>query len=71
MFDAIDNAMFWLLNIGVVAFLGVLVFAGYDSDLVKFTAPAMGIGVLLGIITLSWRMNRLGAHPGILQEMPT
>ncbi len=54
---ALDHAVFWLLNIGLVAFLAVLVFAGYDSDLVKLSAPVMGIGVLAGIATLSVRLN--------------
>lgn len=52
-----DQLVFWLMNVGVAAFLAVLVFSGADSDLVKFTAPAMGVGVLLGIATLSVRLS--------------
>jgi len=66
--DAVDNLVFWLLNLGVVAFLAVLVFGGYDSALVRFTAPVMGAGVLLGIISLSLRLNRLVAAPGLAGE---
>ncbi|MBI2772868.1 MAG: hypothetical protein HYX56_00020 [Chloroflexi bacterium] len=56
-----DHAIFWLLNVGVLAFVGVLVIAGYESDLVRFTAPIMGIGALLGIATLSMRLSSTAA----------
>jgi hypothetical protein len=52
-----DHLIFGLLNVGVVAFLAVLIFGGYTSDLVKFTAPIMGVGALLGIATLSLRLG--------------
>jgi hypothetical protein len=52
-----DHAIFWLLNVGVALFVGVLVFDGYDSSLVKDTAPIMGIGALLGIAVLSMRLS--------------
>lgn len=52
-----DHAVFWLLNIGLIGFLGVLVFAGYGSDLVRYTASVMGVGALLGIATFSLRLN--------------
>lgn len=61
-----DHAVFWMLNVGVIAFLGVLLFGGYDSDLVRVSAPVMGLGVLLGIVAFSMR---LGAVPAT-EAMP-
>lgn len=52
-----DAWIFALLNLGLLGFLGVLVFAGYDSVLVRETAPAMGIGALLGIVVFSMRLG--------------
>jgi hypothetical protein len=59
---AVDQAIFWLLNLGLIAFLGVLLFAGYDSELVKFSAPIMGLGALLGIVVLSMRLGAATAE---------
>lgn len=52
-----DHAIFWLLNVGVATFVGVLVLDGYGSSLVKDTAPIMGVGALLGIAVLSLRLS--------------
>lgn len=52
-----DGWVFWLMNLGLIAFLAVLVFAGYDSELVRYSAPIMGVGVLLAILALSIRLN--------------
>lgn len=52
-----DQAVFWLLNVGLVAFLGVLLFAGYDSELVRVSAPVMGVGALIGIAAFSMRLG--------------
>ena len=52
-----DDVIFYLLNLGLVAFLAVLLFAGYDSELVRVTAPVMGVGALLGIATFSLRLS--------------
>ena len=54
---AVAHAVFALLNVGLLLFLGVLVFAGYESELVRWTAPVMGTGVLLGIGTLAVRVG--------------
>jgi hypothetical protein len=52
-----DHATFWLLNVGLVGFLGVLVFAGSGSELVRYTATVMGLGAVIGIVTLSVRLG--------------
>lgn len=52
-----DHAVFWPLNVGLVGFLGVLVFAGSGSELVRYTATVMGLGAVIGIVTLSMRLG--------------
>jgi hypothetical protein len=52
-----DHATFWLLNVGLVGFLGVLVFAGSGSELVRYTATVMGLGAVIGIVTLLVRLG--------------
>ena len=58
-----DHVVFWLLNLGAIGFISVLVFAGYDSDLVKVTAPVMGVGALLGILVFSLRLGSVSTEP--------
>ena len=53
-----DQLVFWLLNGGVAVFI-VLLISG-ATELEKFTAPAMGLAVYLGIATF---MLRLRAAP--------
>lgn len=52
-----DHVTFWLLNVGLLAFLGVLIFAGQGSELLRYTAPVMGVGALVGIGALSLRLS--------------
>jgi len=54
-----DQLVFWLLNVGVAVFI-VLLISG-ATDLEKFTAPAMGLAVYLGIATFTLRLR---AAPG-------
>ena len=57
-----DNVIFWGLNIGAAAFIAVLIFVGTSagagpfSHPVAFTAPIMGLSVLLAIVTFSLRL---------------
>ncbi len=52
-----DHVVFWGLNAGLLAFVGVLIFGGTESGLIKFSAPVMGLSALLGIATLSLRLQ--------------
>ena len=57
-----DDVIFWGLNIGAAAFIAVLIFVGTSagagpfSHPVAFTAPIMGLSVLLAIVTFSLRL---------------
>ncbi len=58
-----DHVIFWGLNIGAASFIAVLVFVGSSAGAgafahpVAFTAPIMGLSVLLGVATLSMRLG--------------
>jgi hypothetical protein len=58
-----DNLIFWGLNIGVAAFVAVLLTAGSGEGAkpfthpVSFTAPIMGLAALLGVATLLMRLQ--------------
>ncbi|TMD60497.1 MAG: hypothetical protein E6I87_06515 [Chloroflexi bacterium] len=58
-----DHVVFWGLNLGVLSFTAVLVFVGTSSGAsafshpVSFTAPIMGLSVLLGIATFLQRLQ--------------
>jgi hypothetical protein len=58
-----DHVIFWGLNIGAASFVAVLLTAGSSagagpfSHPVAFTAPIMGLSVLLGIVTYSLRLT--------------
>ncbi|MFN2519955.1 MAG: hypothetical protein ABR525_02800 [Candidatus Limnocylindria bacterium] len=58
-----DHVIFWGLNIGAAAFIAVLVFVGSSAGAgrfahpVAYTAPIMGLAVLLGVATLSMRLG--------------
>ena len=58
-----DHVVFWGLNLGVLSFTAVLVFvrtssgASAFSHPVSFTAPIMGLSVLLGIATFLQRLQ--------------
>lgn len=57
-----DHVIFWGLNIGAASFVAVLLTAGTSAGSgafahpVAFTAPIMGLSVLLGIVTYSMRL---------------
>lgn len=57
-----DHVIFWGLNIGAASFVAVLLTAGSSAGSgpfghpVAFTAPIMGLSVLLGIVTYSMRL---------------
>ena len=57
-----DNVIFWGLNIGVLAFITVLLTQGSGegakpfTSAVAYTAPIMGLSALLGIVTLLVRL---------------
>ena len=55
-----DQLVFWLLNVGVAAFIVVLL--AKATDLERLTAPVMGIAVYLGIATYTLRL-RPGGEP--------
>jgi len=55
-----DQLVFWLLNVGVAVFIVVLV--AKVTELERFTAPAMGLAVYLGIATFTLRL-RTRAEP--------
>ena len=65
-----DHIIFWGLNVGVLAFTAVLVFVGSSSGAaafahpVAFTAPIMGLSVLLGIATF---VQRLRPQPQVVR----
>ncbi len=50
-----DQVIFWFLNIGVAVFIVVLL--AKATELERFTAPAMGLAVYLGIATYSLRLR--------------
>jgi hypothetical protein len=57
-----DHVIFWGLNVGAASFIAVLVFVGTSAGSaafahpVAFTAPIMGLSVLLAIVTYSMRL---------------
>jgi hypothetical protein len=57
-----DQVVFWGLNLGAAAFVVVLLTVGSSGGAgafahpVPFTAPIMGLSVLLGIATFSMRL---------------
>ncbi|HEY7625283.1 MAG TPA: hypothetical protein VIA63_09685 [Candidatus Limnocylindria bacterium] len=57
-----DQVIFWGLNLGVAAFVAVLLVAGSGEGAkpfthpVSFVAPIMGLAALLGILTFSMRL---------------
>jgi len=57
-----DHVIFWGLNIGAASFIAVLIFVGTSagsspfSHPVAFTAPIMGLSVLLAIVTYEMRL---------------
>jgi hypothetical protein len=57
-----DHVIFWGLNFGAASFVAVLLTAGTSAGTgpfghpVAFTAPIMGLSVLLGIVTYSMRL---------------
>ena len=57
-----DHVIFWGLNVGVLSFTAVLVFVGSSTGAaafahpVAYTAPIMGLSVLLAIVTYSMRL---------------
>ncbi len=58
-----DDVIFWGLNVGAAAFIGVLFFIGSGEGAkpfthpVSFVAPIMGLSALLGIVTLAMRLG--------------
>jgi hypothetical protein len=59
-----DQLIFWGLNVGVVAFIAVLLGSGSGEGAkpfthpVSFTAPIMGVAALLGVATLLLRLQQ-------------
>ena len=57
-----DNVIFWGLNLGIVAFVAVLLTQGSGegakpfASAVAYTAPIMGLSALLGIVTFQMRL---------------
>ena len=57
-----DHVIFWGLNAGAASFVVVLLTVGSSAGAgpfghpVAFTAPIMGLAVLLGIVTFSMRL---------------
>jgi hypothetical protein len=57
-----DNVIFWGLNLGIAAFVVVLLTQGSGegakpfTSLVAYTAPIMGLSALLGIVTFLMRL---------------
>jgi hypothetical protein len=60
--DHADHVIFWGLNIGAASFIAVLIFVGTSAGStafahpVAFTAPIMGLSVLLAIVTYEMRL---------------
>ncbi|MDQ3399718.1 MAG: hypothetical protein M3470_01790, partial [Chloroflexota bacterium] len=54
-----DHVLFWGMNLGLIAFLGALLSA--QTQLEAFTAPVMGVSILIGIAV---SLIRLGAREG-------
>lgn len=50
-----DGVIFWGMNVGVAAFIVVLVLQ--VTSLERFTAPVMGVSILLGIATYTMRLR--------------
>ncbi len=50
-----DQVVFWFLNVGVAAFIVVLLLKA--TELERFTAPAMGLAVYLGIAAFTLRLR--------------
>ena len=65
-----DHVIFWGLNVGAASFIAVLIFVGTSAGSaqfahpVAFTAPIMGLAVLLAIVTYEMR---LAAAPASLR----
>jgi len=64
-----DDLVFWGMNLGVAAFIAVLLVDARDLE--RFTAPVMGAAVLLAIATFSLRLwagrpRRDGAAAGLI-----
>ena len=65
-----DHVIFWGLNVGAASFIAVLIFVGTSAGSaafahpVAFTAPIMGLSVLLAIVTYS---IRLAASPATMR----
>jgi hypothetical protein len=50
-----DQVTYWLMNVGLVLFLVGLV--GDSAELKRLGAPAMGVGILIGLAALAMRLR--------------
>jgi len=57
-----DGLIFWGLNAGVAAF--IVVFAREYTFFERFTAPVMGLAILLGLVTFTLRLWTRASQPG-------
>ncbi len=60
-----EPAAMWLINLGLVVFFGLHI--ATDS---RLGSIVMGIGVLLGLVTMIWRLVASGAETGPPAERP-
>jgi len=61
-----DDLVFWGMNLGVAAFIAVLLVDARDLE--RFTAPVMGAAVLLAIATFTLRL--LAGRPAVTAPLP-
>jgi len=58
-----EPAARWLINLGILVFIGLEIASDNNKG-----AIVMGIGVLLGVVTLSYRMWSTSDEPGLSAE---
>ena len=61
-----DDLIFWGMNLGVAAFIAVLLVDARDLE--RFTAPVMGAAVLLAIVTFTLRLR--AGRPAVTAPLP-
>lgn len=61
-----DDIIFWGMNLGVAAFIAVLLVDARDLE--RFTAPVMGAAVLLAIVTFTLRLR--AGHTAVTAPLP-
>lgn len=61
-----EPAAMWLINLGLVVFFGL-----HIATETRLGAIVMGVGVLLGVATMIWRLAASGARAGLPAEGPS